>query len=434
MNRLTLTLLFAVSWLLSTIGSPGLAAQTVFLNPDFDYIVDIPVGWEILDGEQTSSISFTDADHVAVFQILAFQGNQFATVEEIERYVRESYGASGNKAPFRYLGQPAIFADYGFQAGQYMVRGYMTFINRDEYDFAVMTFVPEEYYEEYHDYLISALDSFSPDRSTRNYPGPVSQFFQPPGDQTEETAQPGVNGSSAEGMGRTGTDSSDPDGTDSAPVITLPSGDEYRLPPSVASETVLDASQTLIEREARVLSNYAPSEAESPRIGEGPAPPWAIAWRRYFRMIYRDSYSRLQPVAEALFMDLAGAGVSREEVPARILEWLQTARYERTRSLSDLMSPAACLVQFAGDCDSLGITYAILLHHLGYEAILMASIEYAHAMVGVDIPGEGARFPFSGRQWLVAELTKEVGIGRIAQDMSDIGGWIGVKLDPTIQW
>jgi hypothetical protein len=28
----------------------------------------------------------------------------------------------------------------------------------------------------------------------------------------------------------------------------------------------------------------------------------------------------------------------------------------------------------------------------------------------------------------VAELTEEAGIGRIAQEMSDIGGWIGVKL------
>jgi hypothetical protein len=151
-------------------------------------------------------------------------------------------------------------------------------------------------------------------------------------------------------------------------------------------------------------------------------------------MIYRDSFSRLEPVAEAIFQDLSVAGVPREEMPARILEWLQGAEYQRTASLSDLLNASACLVQFAGDCDSLGITYAIILHHLGFDAILMASVEYAHAMVAVDVPGEGARFPFQGRQWLVAELTDEVGIGRIEQSMSDIGGWIGVKLDPTVVW
>jgi len=404
---------------------PGsLSAQTVFRNPDYEYIVDIPVGWKILDGERTDFISFTDPDHVAVFQIIAFPGNQFVTADEVERYVRESYGATGDKAPYRYFDQPAIFADYRFTAGQYDVRGYMAFLNRDEYDFAVMTFVPEDYYEQYHDAILSALDSFSPDTVTRNYPGPVSQFFG--GDDPEPPATTG--GGASSGASSVGADSG------AGRAITLPEGTRYELPGSVGSDAVVDASQTLIEREARVLSAYAPGSGESPRIGNGPAPPWAVAWRRYFRMIYRDSFSRLEPVAEALFMDLARAGVPREEMPARILAWLQSAEYKRTQSLSDLMSPSACLVEFAGDCDSLGITYAILLHHLGFDAILMASIEYAHAMVGVDVPGEGARFPFSGKQWLVAELTEEVAIGQIAQEMSDIGGWIGVKLDPTVEW
>jgi hypothetical protein len=190
----------------------------------------------------------------------------------------------------------------------------------------------------------------------------------------------------------------------------------------------------VIEREARVLNTYAPPADTPRRLGDEPAPAWVRAWRRYYRMLFRDSFPRLEPVAEAIFMDMVDAGVAREDMPARILEWLQTAEFERTRSLSDLMSPAACLVNFRGDCDSLGLTYAILLHHLGFEAIMMVSAEYSHALVGVDVPGEGARFPFRGREWLVAELTEEVGIGRIAQEMSDIGGWIGIKLDPTVVW
>lgn len=389
---------------------PPTAAQTVFLNPDYGYIVDIPVGWEILSGDRTDFISFTDEDHVAVFQIISFPGDRFVTSDEVERYIRESYGATGDRAPFRYLDRPAVFADYRFSTGAWDVRGYMTFLNMDDYDFAVMTFVPEEHYEEYHDSILSVLDSFSPNRVTRNFPGPVSQFFLP------ESA---VNRNDRNGA---------------APAVTLPGGTEYSLPPSVHSDAVLDAGQTLIEREARVLSGYAPGEGDSPRIGSGPPPPWAVAWRRYFRMIYRDNFNRLAPVAEALYMDLAGAGVPRDGMPAKILAWLQEAEYRRTESLSDLMSPSACLVEFAGDCDSLGMVYTILLNHLGFDAILMVSMEYSHALVGVDVPGEGARFPFHGRQWLVAELTENVAIGQIAQDMSDIGGWIGVKLDPTVQY
>jgi hypothetical protein len=57
----------------------------------------------------------------------------------------------------------------------------------------------------------------------------------------------------------------------------------------------------------------------------------------------------------------------------------------------------------------LALIYATLLDHLGYRNILMVSAEYAHAMVGVDLPGEGARFPFLGTDYLVAEFTDDVG-------------------------
>lgn len=401
---------WAFAIILFLVTAATVSAQTVFRNPDYEYVVDIPAGWQLVDGSQTQLVSFSDPESIAVFQIMAFPTDRFVTVEELDEYVRQQFSMDGDRASFRYLRQPAIFADYQFSTGEFTVRGYMTFINGDEHDFAVLTYIPEEYYEEYHDLSLSAVDSFSMDVTTRNTRGPVSQFFAAEIEAEVES------------------------GRGDAAMLTLPEGAEFELPPTISNEAVQESHQVLIEREARILSEYAPTEGAFPRPDPDTPQEWVTAWRRYFRMVYRDSFSRVEPVAEAIFQDLAAAGVAREEMPARILEWLQGAEYQRTASLSDLLNASACLVQFAGDCDSLGITYAIILHHLGFDAILMASVEYAHAMVGVDVAGEGARFPFQGRQWLVAELTDEVGIGRIDQSMSDIGGWIGVKLDPTLQW
>ncbi len=384
----------------------NLAAQTVFRNPDYDYVVDIPVGWQIIDGTQSDFISFSDPQRRAVFQVVAFPGSRFVTVQEIDSFIRTQFSAEGDAAPFTYLETPAIFADYRYSTGTMVVRGYMVFLNGEETDYAVMTSVPEEYYEPYHDFLLSAVDSFSMDVATRTQPGPVSAFF------TEPLARADVSGQD----------------------LVLPSGRSFELPSVLASDEMQDAANVLIEREARMLSLYAPPAGSSPRIAIEPGPPWAQAWRRYFRMIYRDNFARLEPVTAALFEDLARSDVPRHEIPATVLSWLQQARYERTRSLSDLMSPGACLTEFAGDCDSLGLTYAIILTQMGFDAILMVSREYSHALVGVDVPGEGARFPFQNREWLVAELTAEVAIGQIAAEMSDIGGWIGIKLDPTVVW
>jgi len=388
------------------VSATTLPAQTVFQNPDYDYVVDIPVGWQVIDGAQADFINFADPQRQAVFQIIAFPGDRFATVAEIDSFVRTQFSAEGDSAPFEYLGARAIFADYGFSVGAFSVRGYMVFINGEDHDFAVMTYAPVDSYEAYHDFLLSAVDSFSMNAETRTKPGPVSVFF------AEPIAQEG---------------SSDAQ-------LTLPSGRSATLPLAVASPEAQDAANVLIEREARILVQYATEPGASPRIGAEPGPPWAQAWRRYFRMIYRDNFARLEPVTEALFEDLAREDVPRNEIPAVLLGWLQSARYERTRSISDLMSPGACLTEFAGDCDSLGLTYAIMLTQMGFDAILMVSREFSHALVGVDVPGEGARFPFQNRQWLVAELTAEVPIGQIAQEMSDIGGWIGIKLDPTVVW
>ncbi len=383
---------------------PGEAhAQTVFYNPDYAYVVDIPVGWELLDAESTSMVSFTDPDHVAVFQLLSFPGSQFATVQEIERYVSRSFGARGDTAPFRYNGDHALFADYEFTAGTVPVHGYMVFVNRSDFDFAVMTFAAEDYFEAQHDNILSALDSFSPSAATRNLPGPVSQFYR-----------------------------NDIDDGNAGATLVLPGGTTMEIPGILASDGQREASQVVIEREARLLLTHQPGSET--RYDESRPPQWVQAWRRYFRMIYRDNYERMAPVAEAIYRESARGGVSRDQLPAHLLTWLQGAGYERTASLSDFASPGSCLATFTGDCDSLGMTYAILLHHLGFEAILMASVEYSHAMVGVDMPGAGARFSYEGRDWLVAELTANVAIGQIAQNMADPAGWIGVKLDPTVQW
>ena len=399
-------------------------AQTVFRNPAFAYVVDLPAGWEPVDVEQASFVSFADPQRMAVFQVIAFEGTRFVTAEEIARYIKTSFRATGDAAPYDFEGHAALFADYRFDVGSFAVRGYMTFINTQRYDVAVMTYVGEEYYERYHDLLLSVLDGFALEGEVP-VPGPVSQFYA---DGLEER----VAGMGGDSTGRTRGDGTLEGG---AAALVLPGGTTYRLPETITDAGLQEAHRVVIEREARVLSAYDPAGEEQLTGVDGePVPLWVAAWRRYFRILYRDSYTRLTPVAEALTRDLVVAGVPRSQMPARILSWLQGATYRRTGSLSDLMSPAACLATFSGDCDSLGLTYAILLHHLGFDAILMVSVEYSHAMVGVGVAGEGARFPFEGNRWLVAELTDEVPIGRIAAEMSGVEGWIGVNLDPVREW
>lgn len=361
-----------------------------FRNAHLGYVVDVPAGWEIAEAATPELVSFIDPKGVAVFQVFSFPGETFAGPAEIEAFIRQQLGASGDSAPFEFNGGDAVFADLTFASGEGgpEFRGYYAFVDRQDRDYAVMSFAEVSNYEGYHDFLLTNVDSFAADEEGRLLPGPVSQFYY---------AYPPPNPA----LQRFDFDGS---------AVTMELDDEE-----------MEATQILIEREARILTAYGVE-----RWGAGGE--WVEAWKRFYRVIYRDNVDRLEGLASDLEEHFRNAGVPRTEIPARLLDWLQEFEYARIGTLSDLQSPTSSLMTRTGDCDALALIYIILLHHMDFDAILMVSNQYAHALAAVDVEGAGARYEYEGTQYLVAELTVDVELGMIHQDMADPAGWIPVQM------
>jgi hypothetical protein len=368
-----------------------------FRNAHLGYVVDVPAGWEIAEAATPELVSFTDPNGVAVFQVFSFPGDTFDGPEEIDTFIRQQLGASGDSAPFEFNGGDAILADLTFATGGAEgsrpdagpeFRGYYAFVDREDRDYAVMSFAEVSNYEGYHDFLLTNVDSFAADEEGRFLPGPISQFYYayPPPDPVPQRF--------------------DFEGSD----VTLDLD---------AEET--EATQVLIEREARILTAYGVE-----RWGAGGE--WVEAWKRFYRVIYRDNVDRLEGLAADLQEHFRNAEVPRSEIPSRLLDWLQEFEYARTGTLSDLQSPTSSLMTRTGDCDALALIYIILLHHMDFDAILMVSNQYAHALAAVDVEGAGARYEYEGTQYLVAELTVDVDLGMIHQEMADPAGWIPVQM------
>ena len=340
--------------------------------------------YEMCDSDWSSDVCSSDLD-------------RFGDPREIHRFFEGQFAAGGSSEGFTYAGYEAVMADMEFPVSGGSVRGYSVFIDgeeEDEWDYGLVTFSFVEDYEVYHDFLLSALDSFAVNDGAKYFPGPVSEYFYPfPGPEEEPV------------------------------TIPLGSGEEVTDAVLPVDPGAVDANQVMIEREARILSAYQPNGRDD---------SWVKAWRRYYRLVYKDTYRRIEPLVPSIYRHIRRYDIPREELPARLLDWLQGFDYARITSLSDLESPLQCLANGAGDCDSLGIAYVILLHQLGFDAIMMVSPIHAHAMAAVDTEGAGARFPFEGREWLVAELTADVDIGRIAQDMADPADWIGIRMRTTV--
>ena len=373
----------AVALVLIALATPAFAIAAV--NPVFGYSVDLPVGWVEADGSDPEHIGFLSPNSDAMIQIVALDPGTGSDGLEIARFMLEEVDGEGEPEAFEYQGRRAALSELAFITGGLDVQGYLVTIDDRSADYAILAFAALESYEVAHDHLLSAIDSFSLGEESRVYPGPVSQFFYP-FPAPDERMQ-------------------------SIPFLGQPL-------PFAVDPGAEEASKVLVDREARILEPYGALDEEVAHD----------AWRRYFRMIYRDNYMRLAPVAEEVGRRLEAHGLPRVDYPHELLAWLQAFDYERTGGLSDFQPPVSCLANSSGDCDSLALTYVIILHHLGFDAIMMASNVHAHALAAVDAHGGGARFPFEGRGWLVAELTADVALGQIDQRMADPAGWIGVRM------
>jgi transglutaminase-like putative cysteine protease len=226
------------------------------------------------------------------------------------------------------------------------------------------------------------MDSFAYRREERFLPGPISQFYHPyPADRIERTMVQ-VDGAEL----------------------------ELRLDREEGG-----ATQVLIEREARILAADQVLSLD--------------AWRRYYRVIYRDNVERLDEFS-TLLLELLNEKTPRRRAEV-ILAWIQDFHYYRTGTLADLTSPLTCLATGAGDCDSRALLYVTFLHRLGIDAILLVSTEYQHSAVAVDVPGDGARLTIGDKSYLFAEVTDQVALGLVDRTMADPAGWIPIPLGPA---
>lgn len=204
------------------------------------------------------------------------------------------------------------------------------------------------------------------------------------------------------------------------------SQDDWILPGPISAaldgpnpEDHIQTNQDLIEREALLLSQYQ----------KAPRDLQIRAWTRFYRAIYRDSFSRLAESAQEFRAQLLKEKVPIKDQPARLASMIQNFVYERPGSLSDLRSPLGSLLSKTGDCDARGLVFMILLRHWGVPSIMMVSSIHQHSLVGINMAGDGARFAFLGTDWLITELTAKVAIGQIEQKMSKSADWIGMNLE-----
>lgn len=362
------------------LASPAAARE---LTTDQGAFIDMPSGFLGGEGDGKTSFSYLSPDNVVEFDILVFEQGRFSSAENMAAELLRKIGSDGDSTSFQYQGRGAVIADTSFLLNEAQRKGYALFIfGKSGSSYALEASAESSQFSSCSELIISCLDAFSIDRAARRTPGPVSQFLL-----------------------------SWPVERSTTKSVTFPSGTAEVPWSSEEAEQEL----SIVEREYRILTTYVNSQTL-----------WKDAWARFYRMVYRESAARLDSFTEAFSRSLTPGDPT--ETARRVLAWVQGFTYERNSFGIDLVPPLTAAFERRGDCDSRAIVMAIILERMGIDAVLMLSREYSHAMLAVDVPGGGQRFPFNGKEYLVAETTAKVGIGKIDASQADWSKWLGVDL------
>lgn len=188
-----------------------------------------------------------------------------------------------------------------------------------------------------------------------------------------------------------------------------------------------EASQTVVDLEYYVLNLYRQHNLVMK------------AWERYYRMIYRDSWGRIEDCMDKVLntFEPYAAYVNPDQpeltLAQWILTWVQSMEYGNratTQNDSDFTSLPRALMGEPNDCDSRALLVCMFMRAMGLDSFMLISPEYSHALATVDIDAPGQKYNLQGsdKEYLMGETTEAVTWGMIAQDQADRSKWYPIIL------
>jgi hypothetical protein len=379
----------------------GVMASAEEFNSSRGFFIDLPMGFNFVEGDGSSRFSFTFG--AMSVDLLVSDPGRHSSARAAAEDTAKRLGSRMTPTVFSYAGLDAVVSEFSFGSGQAARRGMAFFLDGQAdkaYDLTLLAHAPAADWQRDRELLLSCIDGFSASAAGRSAPGPLGILARSrlkPSDRQVRTIQFGGHELSA---------SWDP------------------------KEAVL--AQELVEREYRVLARTATTQAAV-----------EAGMQRFYRMVWRDSLPSLDQLALSLSRAWESASPTKPAdgesagprfgAPAdprsyaqALLKWTQGFNYERDPKGSDVVNPLSAAFEQRGDCDSRILVLNILLRRENIESILMISLKHEHALLAVDAPGIGARYPYGGRQWLVGETTAPVDIGRIDARQANPADWFAL--------
>lgn len=357
---------------------------------DFGFSLDVPEGFEVADYTQDGMSYVFSHPNIPVTLIMKICSEpELKTADKVLKKNLNKLNAKGETDSFNWNGTTCGISTFTMTLDDnYFGWASAAPLKTKDYYVLLICYAPESK-RVCEQFIISTINSLCIDSEYLNTPGIITSYAFPPEGRTAFSVN--IGGKQIK--------------------TTLDKSDE-------------EAAKFVIDLEYAVLNLYANHKL------------WKEAWQRYYRMIYRDNYGRLQQTAadiyNALYPELKRTKPQDADIKyaQALLSWVQTFSYQRAASKneSDFTSIPACIAGKGNDCDSRSMLISILMNYMGIDTAMLISREYSHAVVVTDIPAPGQTYTMEdGREYLFGETTAKVTWGMIAQDHADRTKWIPVS-------
>lgn len=385
MARTAFLRLFLLAALFFIIPLAGLTAHSVSLGlKDPAVGIDLPEGYRVTDLSKDGKSFQLQCDFLPVQLIIkiydkkAYKSAKEAVDDNLTRLKAKSDCES-----FKWRYQEAALSSFTCTLGSQKVAGYAAsaVLPQDAGTIVLLSWTEEASYEKAANFILSTLDSLCIDYGSYFSPGLVTAYAFP--------------------------------ATDKEKPVSLEIGGQTIK--SSIKDNDAQAADYLIEREYEVLTLYASQNN------------WQQAWKRYYRMIFKDSYARLKRPAFDIYNALMPSCSDDTDLAQKLLSWTQSFSYEREKNNSDFASLPSILLGGGSDCDSRSMLIAVLLRAMNMDSCMFISATFSHALAGFVSSHPGHSFTADGKKYLMGETTaKGLTWGKISSEMDDQSKWLAV--------
>ncbi len=353
----------------------------IFSSSDAGFALDLPEGFALTNQDGNTSFQFVHTQLPVEVIVKIYPLSRYEKSSKALDGVYKQLSAQGSYQKVDWRNSDCVLGSFGF--GQKEGWSLAASLPLEKGILVLLVFTDSQYAKQLAQFEVSVIDSLCIDHGSFYSPGPVTCYAYPEEEETEVSV-------------------------------------------NIAGKTIStkfnkvdeEANKFVIEREFAVLSMYVQSSMRN------------AAWKRYYRMIYRDSYKRFRRAAfdiyNTLYEDFTKAENKDLSLAQMLLSWVQNFEYERDRTTSDFAPLFQVFENRGSDCDSRSMLLCILLSHMNYETNLFISSEYQHAFFGINIEGKGAHLTAGNKKYLLGETTAKVNIGLVPQEMSEISKWMSV--------